>query len=350
MPVYNSGIYLRKAVDSILCQSLKDIELILVDDGSTDGSGEVCDKYAKQDTRVKVIHEKNCGICVARNNGMQIASGNYIAFSDHDDEYMPGLLENTYSEAKKYNLDIVKFQRKELVIKGDKLIDIMPSEGDNIQYSKKGIIDHFFELEAIGTFERLWDGIYRRQLLIENNVKFDVSFKKGGEDIIFMYDLLPYIDSIAILKETYYLHYIRIGFSTSSKINMDDTITDIKHIYDISCRRIRKLGVDVDGLEKFNFACYLFNRYIIYTSGLYFEHYRSMGLSKKELRNNLNSLKYAAFIPQDFFNYSIISFWKQSRRMGISYLEFKYNLIEIHFIVSWLRSIKKHLLLCFGLN
>ena len=78
MPVYNSGEYLQTAVDSILSQSLKDIELILVDDGSTDGSSEKCDEYAKKDKRVVVIHQRNGGICNARNAALKIARGEYI--------------------------------------------------------------------------------------------------------------------------------------------------------------------------------------------------------------------------------------------------------------------------------
>ena len=109
MPVYNSGEYLKTAVDSILSQSLKEIELILVDDGSTDGSSERCDEYAAKDSRVVVIHQKNGGICNARNAALKIAKGEYIGFSDHDDEYLPGLLEDNYSICVNNNLDFVKF-------------------------------------------------------------------------------------------------------------------------------------------------------------------------------------------------------------------------------------------------
>lgn len=109
MPVYNSGEYLQTAVDSILSQSLKDIELILVDDGSTDGSSEKCEECAKKDKRVVVIHQRNGGICNARNAALKIARGEYIGFSDHDDEYLPGLLEDNYKLCITQNLDFVKF-------------------------------------------------------------------------------------------------------------------------------------------------------------------------------------------------------------------------------------------------
>ena len=109
MPVYNSGEYLKTAVESILSQSLREIELILVDDGSTDGSSERCDEFATSDERVKVIHQKNAGICAARNVALRIAKGEYLAFSDHDDEYLPGLLEDSLNFALENHLDIVKY-------------------------------------------------------------------------------------------------------------------------------------------------------------------------------------------------------------------------------------------------
>ena len=102
MPVYNSKQFLRMAVDSVLNQTFKDFELILVDDGSKDGSGAVCDEYAQIDARVKVIHQENGGICSARNTGMKAAVGEYLAFIDNDDEYLPNLLEENYTLAKEH--------------------------------------------------------------------------------------------------------------------------------------------------------------------------------------------------------------------------------------------------------
>ena len=93
MPVYNTGGYLKTAVESILSQSLKDFELILFDDGSTDGSSERCDEYGRNDSRVVVLHQNNGGICNARNAALRIAKGEYIAFQDSDDEWMSDKLE-----------------------------------------------------------------------------------------------------------------------------------------------------------------------------------------------------------------------------------------------------------------
>ena len=106
VPVYNSEKYLPETAQSILKQSFSDFELILVDDGSKDGSGKICDQLAAKDTRIKVIHKTNGGICSARNAGLKEAAGEYIAFCDNDDIYLPGLLEDNYALAKKYDADV----------------------------------------------------------------------------------------------------------------------------------------------------------------------------------------------------------------------------------------------------
>ena len=85
VPVYNVEQYIEKCVESILRQNYKNIEIILVDDGSTDLSGDICDAYGKKDTRVKVIHKSNGGLSSARNTGLKIASGEYISYVDSDD-------------------------------------------------------------------------------------------------------------------------------------------------------------------------------------------------------------------------------------------------------------------------
>ena len=85
IPVYNVAEWLSETVDSILAQTFRDFELVLVDDGSTDGSGELCDQYAAGDNRIRVIHQKNAGVSVARNVGVAAARGDYIGFTDSDD-------------------------------------------------------------------------------------------------------------------------------------------------------------------------------------------------------------------------------------------------------------------------
>ena len=89
IPVYKVEQYLCRCIDSVLAQTYTDLEIILVDDGSPDGSGAICDEYAAKDSRIKVIHQKNAGVSAARNAGMDLASGEYLAFIDSDDFIEP---------------------------------------------------------------------------------------------------------------------------------------------------------------------------------------------------------------------------------------------------------------------
>ena len=167
MPVYNSGEYLKTAVDSILSQSLKEIELILVDDGSTDGSSEKCDEYAKKDKRVVVIHQKNGGICNARNAALKVARGEYIGFSDHDDEYVPGYLEHAYNAAIFNNADLVKVGKREYIIQGNKVLRIKQSNLPSRVYHQEDIK----RLANGGAQENLSQEVIAQQpiIIFENN-------------------------------------------------------------------------------------------------------------------------------------------------------------------------------------
>lgn len=110
MPIYNAEAYLRRAVDSILKQTFSDFELLLVDDGSTDGSGEICDGYVRQDGRVRVLHQENAGVCVARNNGLDWVYANsgsqWLMFVDSDDWIHPELLQRLLDAAVELNVKI----------------------------------------------------------------------------------------------------------------------------------------------------------------------------------------------------------------------------------------------------
>ena len=107
VPVYNVEKYLRKCIDSIINQTYKNLEIILVDDGSPDKCGEICDEYAKKDNRVKVIHKKNAGVSSARNDGIDNATGEYIIFVDSDDWLEDNAIEIMVDKLNEYDYDCV---------------------------------------------------------------------------------------------------------------------------------------------------------------------------------------------------------------------------------------------------
>ena len=106
IPVYNTEKYLHRCVDSVLQQNMSDYELILVDDGSTDGSGKICDEYKEKDSRVKVIHTQNQGVSKARNTGLELSSGEYIGFVDADDYIDADMYEKLIEASIDSNADV----------------------------------------------------------------------------------------------------------------------------------------------------------------------------------------------------------------------------------------------------
>lgn len=219
MPVYNTGEYLKTAVESILSQSLKEFELILVDDGSTDGSSERCDDYARLDSRVVVLHQKNGGICNARNAALKIARGEYIAFSDHDDEYLPGLLEENYIKCVADNLDFVKFCKLWVTIDNGKVIEEGGNKIESRMYERKDVVPNIVRLTENRLGSCVWDAMFRRQFLLDNDIWFNPFFTMGGEDYEFVYKCMSFVNRFATVDKAYYKHVIRNNFSTSSKFN-----------------------------------------------------------------------------------------------------------------------------------
>ena len=106
VPVYNVESYLKVCVDSILAQTYENLEIILVDDGSKDSSGKMCDEYAEKDARIKVVHKKNGGVSSARNKGLDVASGEYIGFVDSDDSTKPNMFEILYKNMVTSDADV----------------------------------------------------------------------------------------------------------------------------------------------------------------------------------------------------------------------------------------------------
>ena len=111
IPVYNAEKYLRRCVSSVCNQTFQNIEVLLINDGSTDNSGEICEQIANEDIRIKVFHQQNSGSSIARNAGLDKASGNIIAFVDSDDHIDPSMFEKMYNLMHSNNLEIVEVNR-----------------------------------------------------------------------------------------------------------------------------------------------------------------------------------------------------------------------------------------------
>lgn len=325
MPVYNSGGYLKTAVDSILYQSLKEIELILVDDGSTDGSSERCDEYAAKDKRVVVIHQKNGGICNARNAALKIVKGEYVGFSDHDDEYVPGFLEHAYSEAIKYDADLVKVGKKEYIIRGEEVLRTKQSNLPSKMYHRTDIYNHYFDLVDSDELDCLWDALFKKAVLSKNNLWLDEKFKHGGEDIDFIQRTLPYIDTFVTINKIYYKHYIRKGFSTSSKFCIDKVNAQRILINDM-LENIKLFSIDVNK-NQFAYTYLLLRQYIAPVCDLYSNE--GCTFSQKEKISELKKIKEENFFNTFCKKQSLVKMFRKSKKYGLLYFLFSFGFYRL---------------------
>lgn len=209
MPVYKAEEYIYKAVDSILNQTYTNLEVILVDDGSPDNCGKICDEYAEKDSRVKVIHKKNGGQADARNFGIEAASGEFIGFVDSDDYIEPYMYQEMIDYMQQNSLDIVCGDTKQ--IKGKK-IKFKPRHKENLIWNKNEAICE----NLSGSLDNaVTNKIYKRKVI------GDIRFPKGRvyEDVATIYKFIYNADRVGYLAKGYYYYIKRKGSTISTSFN-----------------------------------------------------------------------------------------------------------------------------------
>lgn len=215
VPVYNTGEILRNTIDSILQQTFRNFELILVDDGSTDVSKKICDEYKKKDSRIIVVHQTNRGICAARNIGIGMAKGEYITFCDHDDLYAPNKLQRQYEIAFETGADVVNVGYITKCDNGK----IKENSIELRCNSKKDIRENFFDLTYC-SMSTIWVKLYKMSTL-KPYLKFDTKYVRGHEDVNFNLLLLPIMNSFVSSREILYTHIVRKELSTSANSHIE---------------------------------------------------------------------------------------------------------------------------------
>lgn len=207
VPVYNTSRYLRKCLDSIITQSYPHLDVVVIDDGSTDESGKICDEYAGNDTRIRVFHIENGGVSKAKNYGILLSRGEYICFVDSDDIVQPNhisdFVEHLLKDVDVYiqGLCFVKEDGSEekLIYPCNGVVGLTTAVGEN------NICAHGY------TGEKL----YKRTLIIDNKLQFPSSIK-FSEDLIFLLEVLTHVEKICFIDSTSY-HYLLHGGSASGK-------------------------------------------------------------------------------------------------------------------------------------
>ena len=242
VPIYNVEKYLRQCIDSILNQSLTNIEVILVDDGSPDNCGAIADEYALKDDRVKVIHQENQGLGPARNMGIKVAQGKYVGFVDSDDYVRPAMYANLYEAAIKGDYDIVSGGHDECMDDGEVRRFVHPfsrrsyRDCNSILNIRKKFFGHLYSKDGNVYFPvSAWRSIYKRSIIVENNLSFREIL---SEDIFFDLAIYKLINSVIFVSTTDYCYRkqgqpsITRTFSESKLARYRDVIINLKKLAD----------------------------------------------------------------------------------------------------------------------
>ena len=212
IPCYGVEKYLNRCMETVTKQTLKNIEIILVDDGSPDNVPRMCDEWAEKDSRVKVIHKENAGLGYARNTGIEVASGEYIAFVDSDDYVDLNMYEKLYGIAREHELDVAYCGfRKEFkrgfftnVHEYDAYTEFV---GSDVQCLIPDFVASAPYIKSEYRYDMsVWHSIYRRSIISNNNLKFVSERNFASEDTPFQIDFLSFSNHVAFIPDVLYTY------------------------------------------------------------------------------------------------------------------------------------------------
>lgn len=215
IPIYNVESHLSKCIDSVIGQTYEDWEAILVNDGSTDSSGQICDEYTQKDRRIQVVHKQNGGVSSARNAGLDIATGEYISFIDPDDWIESNMYAVLAEQLTKSDPDVLRFN----AYRNDEILNELPFDGE---YSEKRFDDEIM-LPLIGAEQFggmfilgvLWLHVYRHSIIERYKIRFNEDLRRC-EDRLFTLSVALHSSKMVFIKDIFY-HYEVYQDSLSNK-------------------------------------------------------------------------------------------------------------------------------------
>ena len=284
VPVYNVEKYLRQCLDSLLAQTYKDIEVIMVDDGSTDNSGIICDDYAEKNKNYYVVHKTNAGLGMARNTGLECANGNYIVFIDSDDYIEKNCIEILYKNLIKYHVEMCKGGFKRVLDSGEtvterkyqleyfegekartellpRMIGSSPSQHDSIEMCVCG-------------------AIYKADVIKQNELKFHSERELISEDLVFNIDYMQYAKGACTIAEMGYNY--RINLKSLSTSYRPDRFKASIHFYQEMKKKLQKLGYGEETILRLNRMLFIYLRMCI--------RQEKPAASKKKMKASIRSI------------------------------------------------------------
>lgn len=223
IPIYNAEQYLSRCIESIVNQSYKNLEIILINDGSIDRTSEICDTYLKEDKRIKLIKKENAGQSQGRNDGISLATGDYIAFVDADDYLETEAIETLIQYTNDGEYDIVSGLYN--IVKDNEIspVNASWSSGEINKYGNRELRTRFNLYKASSSFGYVWNKLYKRSFIVSNKLNFDDIRKLYMEDTLFNLKATIYSPKWFLINKHLYNYCI---YENSTSHKKDDEITD----------------------------------------------------------------------------------------------------------------------------
>lgn len=248
IPVYNTEKELPKCLKSICDQTYKDLEIICIDDGSTDGSSQVLDEFSMKDNRIKVVHQKNGGESNARNTGLKMASGEYIAFCDCDDWIDTDMYEILARELNCENIDMVGGSwYKETDAYSQEIRNQLPV--NNAAFTREELLKYLYKRDSYRGFAYMWNKLYKREILKDKFGKlllFDEDLRLGG-DVLYLAEAALNIKKGRYIDRAFYHYYQRSESGCHTKDV--DKLQDWLKAYELVLQRFGEERIDDETID-----------------------------------------------------------------------------------------------------
>lgn len=245
VPVYNVEKYLYHCIDSILAQTFTDFELLLIDDGSTDSSGKICDEYGEKDSRIRVFHKENGGVSSARNLGLDKANGEWIWFIDSDDYVEQETISSLPSYLQNNDYDCVIFGY--FTENEHAKTEFASPKGLQLSVDYITALKWLYEPQYVPYQGYIWNKLFKRTILQNYHLRFDIQIK-FNEDRLFCFEYLKSIKAQVIFDTQPFYHYIKNDNSAMASLNQrynPDFITDLyamqRMLEEAKCDRLKKI-------------------------------------------------------------------------------------------------------------
>ena len=328
VPVFNSEKYLKKCIDSIINQTYKNIEIILINDGSSDKSEEICNSYLKIYKNIKLINQSNSGVSVARNNGLKSSTGDYVLFVDSDDWLEKDMLEIMVKEIDNFDIDIV---RCEYFVESNPVLE--DKYFKKLYFKNVEIRNNNYLIENITNYNinpAVWMMLIKRELAVKHKFTSNIGY---GEDLIYSLDLLLDSKKTKIIPYAFY-HY-RLSYNSASRNpakytrNIENLIKLHTYIKDI----LTKNGINNNRIEKNSIKAYyyliIWYEYLKFNASVLDEN----GFIE-ELKKIRNSDEYVFYLKKFGKNSNL----KLNRRLIIWFFDNK-----LYFMILFTLKLKKYL-------